>query len=183
MANCNFVRSVFHEFGDVVCCLSGMGMIGELSHTSSISLGDSPPGLARPPTICEMLPTTARNKTIGLRRLKHPLPFSDTPLLDELLKDRGTCNSYVGSSSASVSSCDSALSRQLQLAEEDEEALHLGFEPQWSLREPAYAGSCEVVAEPPSLQTIYYSQEHGLVEYPANERGMLAASVWYVVAE
>mmetsp|Transcript_56914 Transcript_56914/g.133523 ORF Transcript_56914/g.133523 Transcript_56914/m.133523 type:complete len:183 (-) Transcript_56914:269-817(-) len=168
MAGCNFLRSVLSDMGDVVCCLSGVGLPrilpdGPDSVTGSIDL-------TRPPAACEMLPSLSSARH-GWRRGRAQLQESlETGPLEGLFRESPLAV-FRAVPWRSVER-DPVPPAEKDL-EEDVEDIDI----EMVSSEDVFAGPCEVIEEP-VLSKIYINDD-GVIQSASGKADATAA--WYLV--
>ncbi|CAK8999323.1 unnamed protein product [Durusdinium trenchii] len=81
LTGCKLLRSMLSDMGDVVCCLSGLGIATPISVVRPVGSV----GLSRPPSLCEMLPVAHRRRNRPFEE-KRVTDWSFEGLLDTPLR-------------------------------------------------------------------------------------------------
>ncbi|CAL1164364.1 unnamed protein product [Cladocopium goreaui] len=170
ISGCNLLRSMLSDVGDMVCCLSGVGMAMPMSmaHVGSVA------GLSRPPSRCEMLP--------GPPRRRKPFEeLSDRLSLDGLLKESPLRLFRPGPSwNENVEPSPPSLDSEPPNLEAEIHSESMGTKDGLQSFSPVEAseGDIELVNDA-NLQEVYYLDDR-IVEGPERPPGT-AMSVWYLV--
>ncbi|CAK8999372.1 unnamed protein product [Durusdinium trenchii] len=157
LTGCKLLRSMLSDMGDVVCCLSGLGIATPISVVRPVGSV----GLSRPPSLCEMLPVAHRRRNRPFEE-KRVTDWSFEGLLDTPLRlFRSPGPPAPGRPEAASPEAPEEEGLQI-LSSNDLDALE---------------GPVEIVEEH-TFQEVYYLRDSRLVEGPCESP---ALSVWYLV--